>query len=117
MKSENLGNKFNFFNQNKDYNFYNFEFDNYNNIYNGNMNINLDQKNSFYNNNNIILNNKIEMKNLNEINNIEINNNEQKENKKQFNIISFLPKANDEKLEEHSYKDYNQSLYSTKISE
>ena len=100
MKSEYLENKFNFFNQNKEYNFY---FDNYSNIYNGN--------------NNIILNNKIEMQNLTKINNIEINNNEQKENKTQFNIISFLPKANDEKLEEVPYKDYYQSLYSTKISE
>ena len=119
MKSENFGNNYNnnnynLFNQD---NKYNFQFDNYNNnnYNNGNININLFQKN----NNNIILNDNIELQNFNKKNNIEININninKQKEKNNINNMISFLPKAHDEKLEENPNK-YYQSQCSTNIYE
>ena len=99
---------------------------NYKNIKNGNINLNPFRKssfqpnNKFINDNNIIINNNIELKNLNNINNIdtiEIKNDVNGDKIESNNLISFLPKANNEILEEEKKDEDNQSFKSTKVSE
>ena len=124
MKTEYLENNFNIFNQKNKYN--NNQINNYKNIKNGNINLNQFRKssfqpnNKFINDNNIIINNNIELKNLNNINNIdtiEIKNDVNGDKIESNNLISFLPKANNEILEEEKKDEDNQSFKSTKVSE
>ena len=124
MKTEYLENNFNIFNQKNKYN--NNQINNYKNIKNGNINLNPFRKssfqpnNKFINDNNIIINNNIELKNLNNINNIdtiEIKNDVNGDKIESNNLISFLPKANNEILEEEKKDEDNQSFKSTKVSE
>ena len=119
-----MENNFNIFNQKNKYN--NNQINNYKNIKNGNINLNPFRKcsfqpnNKFINDNNIIINNNIELKNLNNINNIdtiEIKNDVNGDKIESNNLISFLPKANNEILEEEKKDEDNQSFKSNKVSE
>lgn len=120
MKTENLENTFKIFNQKNKFNDY--QINNYKNKYNGYINLNPFRKssfqpnNKFINDNNIIVNNNIELKNLNNINNIEINNDINSEKIESDNLTSLLPKANNEILEEKKDEDV-ESIKSTKVSE